>query len=233
MIVFIVYNMESMYFRTVTLYNSFTFFNRREELGLSMRRKLTSADKKYVAAKQKWKCAMCHETLPPRFEVDHIVQWSKGGSDELHNLQALCPNCHANKTELDRQEESEKKTFTHNYISYGDIDDDIFPNDDLDFTFDNSQSKEYKDEEETDLKIDKNITDKSTSVETIEILSDDEDSLEESIRTVDSINFSIIKEDPIFSKNKSFKRKEYDDKENYENILSKFEFKHKKLSKLC
>jgi 5-methylcytosine-specific restriction protein A len=30
--------------------------------------------------------------------VDHIVPKSKGGGDELDNLQAICPDCHRRKT---------------------------------------------------------------------------------------------------------------------------------------
>lgn len=34
-------------------------------------------------------------------EVDHIVPISRGGSDELENLQALCIECHRAKTRAD------------------------------------------------------------------------------------------------------------------------------------
>lgn len=93
---------------------------RREEMGLSNKRKLTSADKKYVASKQHWRCAMCKHVLPSRYEVDHIIQWAKGGSDNISNLQALCPNCHADKTERDRIEEAKEDVVQHHYIRFGD-----------------------------------------------------------------------------------------------------------------
>ena len=32
------------------------------------------------------------------FDIDHIIERSRGGSNERDNLQALCPNCHAYKT---------------------------------------------------------------------------------------------------------------------------------------
>ncbi|XP_049850434.1 uncharacterized protein LOC126322603 [Schistocerca gregaria] len=67
------------------------------------KRTLSPMSKKYVASLQTWKCAHCQEPLPSRFEVDHLIPWSEGGTDDLDNLQALCPNCHAHKTELDRQ----------------------------------------------------------------------------------------------------------------------------------
>lgn len=82
------------------------------------KRTLTSADKKYVASLQEWKCAWCKQSLPARFEVDHIVQFADGGSDEVSNLQALCPNCHSDKTEHDRQAqlaiERDKETLRQN-----------------------------------------------------------------------------------------------------------------------
>ena len=31
-------------------------------------------------------------------EVDHIIEKSKGGGENMHNLLVLCPNCHAKKT---------------------------------------------------------------------------------------------------------------------------------------
>ena len=33
-----------------------------------------------------------------QMEVDHIVPWSKGGSDELYNLQPLCRPCNRSKS---------------------------------------------------------------------------------------------------------------------------------------
>ena len=38
------------------------------------------------------------------FDIDHILEVSKGGSDKRDNLQALCPSCHAYKTRNFRSE---------------------------------------------------------------------------------------------------------------------------------
>lgn len=81
-------------------------------LGLSKpkrKRKLTPADKKRIASKQNWKCKKCRKTLPARYHIDHIREFAKGGSDLDENLQALCPNCHADKTENDRAKKRAKK----------------------------------------------------------------------------------------------------------------------------
>ena len=72
-------------------------------------RKLTSADKKRIAAKQGYKCKNCHETFGTVYHIDHIKPHSEGGSDLDSNLQALCPNCHAEKTEADRHKKKQAK----------------------------------------------------------------------------------------------------------------------------
>ena len=55
--------------------------------------------KKRVAAKQKWRCAMCKQLLDETFELDHIRPLFKGGhpTDES-NLQALCKRDHLFKS---------------------------------------------------------------------------------------------------------------------------------------
>ena len=73
------------------------------------KRSLTAADKKRIAAKQNWKCKKCKRPLPVRFHIDHVKECSGGGSDRESNLQALCPNCHAEKTEHDRHRKKQAK----------------------------------------------------------------------------------------------------------------------------
>lgn len=71
---------------------------------LATRRLVSEATKKQVAAGQAWRCAGCDQLLPASFQVDHVMPLSVGGSNEPDNLAALCPNCHAKKT----QEEDER-----------------------------------------------------------------------------------------------------------------------------
>ena len=49
------------------------------------------------------RCAICEETFTPMDvrEDDHIVTRSKGGPDNLSNLQALHKHCHIQKSHLD------------------------------------------------------------------------------------------------------------------------------------
>ena len=43
-------------------------------------------------------CADCGEYLEyERFTVDHIIPVSKGGGDDLHNLQVMCRPCNSSK----------------------------------------------------------------------------------------------------------------------------------------
>lgn len=75
----------------------------QRKIDRTLKRTLREADKKAVAALQRWRCAKCVQLLPARFEVDHIVQFALGGGDHYTNLQALCPACHSLKTEMDRR----------------------------------------------------------------------------------------------------------------------------------
>ena len=68
-------------------------------------RKVTDQMKKYVAAKQEWKCKKCNKILGASFETDHIVPLYKGGDNSEQNLQALCRNCHGDKTIYDKIKE--------------------------------------------------------------------------------------------------------------------------------
>lgn len=64
---------------------------------------LTQLVKKKVAASQQWKCKACFKLLDECFEIDHVVCKKDGGTDNVSNLQAMCPNCHRRKTNRDVQ----------------------------------------------------------------------------------------------------------------------------------
>ena len=58
--------------------------------------------KKRVAAAQEWKCATCTKILPATFQVDHVYPHALGGSDHPSNLEALCVECHASKSQIEQ-----------------------------------------------------------------------------------------------------------------------------------
>ena len=70
-----------------------------------------------VLAKSGARCVACGvSSLERAIEVDHIVPRSKGGSDELSNLQALCYKCNSQKRDrddLDFLQEINRKAFGH------------------------------------------------------------------------------------------------------------------------
>ncbi len=62
------------------------------------KRSVSETKKKYIAAQQNWTCASCGEQLQATFEIDHKRDLRYGGSNHVSNLEALCRNCHGNKT---------------------------------------------------------------------------------------------------------------------------------------
>ena len=80
------------------------------------RGRLTEARKRIVASGQKWSCGICSSTLPSAFEVDHRTPLWDGGVDDWENWWALCPNCHAAKTQkesIDRRERERLRSERH------------------------------------------------------------------------------------------------------------------------
>lgn len=68
---------------------------------------------KEIHANQQYKCNKCKCMLPSTAQTDHVIPLAIGGSNEKHNLQALCPNCHAKKTEQDRDNFARLMTLMH------------------------------------------------------------------------------------------------------------------------
>ena len=66
-----------------------------------VKRYVSVKNKKTVASNQKWNCNICKNMLDETYEIDHITPLYKGGTNDIINLQALCPNCHRKKTIMD------------------------------------------------------------------------------------------------------------------------------------
>jgi 5-methylcytosine-specific restriction enzyme A len=67
-----------------------------------LRSKLNETKKKVIASSQQWTCNGCKQILDASYEIDHILPLYKGGNNDLNNLQALCRNCHGQKTITDK-----------------------------------------------------------------------------------------------------------------------------------
>ena len=65
------------------------------------KRCVSETKKKYVAARQGWKCGKCQKQLPAWFEIDHTVRLENNGTNDVDNLVAMCRDCHGEKTSLE------------------------------------------------------------------------------------------------------------------------------------
>ena len=69
--------------------------------GKITKRSVSETKKKFVAARQNWRCGKCTKQLPAWFEVDHKTRLEHGGSNHVDNLEALCRDCHGEKTAIE------------------------------------------------------------------------------------------------------------------------------------
>jgi len=74
------------------------------------KRKLTKSEENEVVDRQKNKCAICGKPLKrSHTHFDHKTPHSKGGKTNPSNMQAVCMNCHGDKTNQDRIKDIKKK----------------------------------------------------------------------------------------------------------------------------
>lgn len=59
------------------------------------RKRFGTMEFRKLAERDGFKCAICNTTK--ELEIDHIIPFSKGGNDDLSNLQLLCRTCNAQK----------------------------------------------------------------------------------------------------------------------------------------
>jgi hypothetical protein len=71
----------------------------KRKTGTKSLRKSSEATKKQVAARQKWTCHSCHDLLSSAYQIDHTQALADGGVDDPCNMTALCPCCHAIKSQ--------------------------------------------------------------------------------------------------------------------------------------
>lgn len=67
-------------------------------MGERRRRRISFEIRIGVIRREGNQCAHCGRQGDVRsLQIDHVIPWSKGGSDEEWNLQALCPTCNSKK----------------------------------------------------------------------------------------------------------------------------------------
>ena len=54
-----------------------------------------------LKSRQKNKCVACHADVSVKYHVDHIVPLIKGGTNDITNIQILCPTCNMSKQARD------------------------------------------------------------------------------------------------------------------------------------
>lgn len=59
-------------------------------------RRLRQGIRELVLRRDRYRCVFCDRG--GRLEVDHIVPWSAGGSDDLDNLRTLCHECNQERS---------------------------------------------------------------------------------------------------------------------------------------
>lgn len=78
-------------------------------MNIVKRAKIRPSMKLKIAAGQKYTCFYCKNILGAQFHIDHIIPLCLGGEDRINNLNALCPNCHSEKTVNDMQKYYDKQ----------------------------------------------------------------------------------------------------------------------------
>lgn len=70
---------------------------RKRSLKLGVKGFFTRKTIENLYVKQSGRCACCQTLLSGKFEVDHIIPISKGGSNYPENIQLLTPRCNKTK----------------------------------------------------------------------------------------------------------------------------------------
>ncbi len=62
----------------------------------------TSTEISDLLVKQKYRCVNCLTySLKKRYDIDHIIPLVRGGSNNIQNIQLLCPSCNLKKSSKD------------------------------------------------------------------------------------------------------------------------------------
>lgn len=68
-----------------------------ERKKIEERKWFTPSEKKFIKSKSNGVCSHCGKPLSDDFTVEHVIPLSKGGSNDMTNIVALCSNCNTEK----------------------------------------------------------------------------------------------------------------------------------------
>lgn len=77
-------------------HSSLAKYHRRRALKIASGGSYTARQIEALRQKQRGRCACCRKKLA-RFHADHVVPLVKGGSNDIGNIQLLCPTCNIRK----------------------------------------------------------------------------------------------------------------------------------------
>ena len=95
------YGKDNVYGKQLHQYNT-PQMKRMQHSGFTTKRSVSETKKKFVAARQNWRCSDCKEQLDATYEVDHLIDLQYGGTNHVDNLGAKCRKCHAKKGMLNK-----------------------------------------------------------------------------------------------------------------------------------
>ncbi|WP_454825398.1 HNH endonuclease [Paraburkholderia xenovorans] len=61
----------------------------------------TACEIRELFSRQRGCCAVCRILLPKDYHEDHVVPLTRGGSNDIGNIQLLCPHCNRTKSDKD------------------------------------------------------------------------------------------------------------------------------------
>lgn len=64
----------------------------------------TQAEIEALVRKQKYRCANCGASIRNEYHADHKVPLARGGSNDIGNIEMLCPPCNLRKSAKDPME---------------------------------------------------------------------------------------------------------------------------------
>lgn len=77
--------------------------NKKQAATARTKKRFGKKERAYILEKFEHKCSICKKELEKNYiHIDHIIPISKGGTNNIQNLQVLCVECNLKKTNFTR-----------------------------------------------------------------------------------------------------------------------------------